>query len=121
MLAKQRPRPAAEKIAEAAIDQGAGLGRSIRHRLELGVLAFPGMRRAGAAGRRAVEQSAGGEIGVLIAAAQQLEGIDTAVVIDLADEIPDRASRGQQPLAALVKREIARWTTIIKAAEVNAE
>jgi tripartite-type tricarboxylate transporter receptor subunit TctC len=41
--------------------------------------------------------------------------------IDLADEIPDMASRGQQPLATLVKREVVRWTTIIKAAEVSAE
>jgi len=29
---------------------------------------------------------------------------------DLIFEIPDKASRGQQPLAALVKSEIARWT-----------
>jgi tripartite-type tricarboxylate transporter receptor subunit TctC len=40
--------------------------------------------------------------------------------IELADEIPDRASRGQQPLGTLVKREVARWTTIIKAAEDSA-
>jgi tripartite-type tricarboxylate transporter receptor subunit TctC len=31
-------------------------------------------------------------------------------------DIPDKAKRGQQPLAALVKSEIARWTPIIKAA-----
>jgi tripartite-type tricarboxylate transporter receptor subunit TctC len=37
--------------------------------------------------------------------------------IDLTLEIPDKASRGQQPLAALVKSDIARWTQIIKAAE----
>jgi tripartite-type tricarboxylate transporter receptor subunit TctC len=33
---------------------------------------------------------------------------------ELAAEIPDRASRGQQPLAALVRSDIARWTRIIK-------
>jgi tripartite-type tricarboxylate transporter receptor subunit TctC len=35
-------------------------------------------------------------------------------LLDLGVEIPDKASRGQQPLAALVKSEIARWTPIIK-------
>jgi tripartite-type tricarboxylate transporter receptor subunit TctC len=35
-------------------------------------------------------------------------------LVDLANEIPDKASRGQQPLAALVKREVVRWTAIIK-------
>jgi tripartite-type tricarboxylate transporter receptor subunit TctC len=39
----------------------------------------------------------------------------------LGSEIPDTARRGQQPLAALVKDEIARWTPIIKAAAVNTE
>lgn len=33
---------------------------------------------------------------------------------ELANEIPDRASRGQQPLAALVRADIARWERIIK-------
>jgi tripartite-type tricarboxylate transporter receptor subunit TctC len=33
---------------------------------------------------------------------------------DLAPEIPDTASRGQQPLAALVRSDIARWTRIMK-------
>jgi hypothetical protein len=42
-------------------------------------------------------------------------------LVDLADEVPDKASRGQQPLADLVKREVARWTAIIKAAGVNGE
>jgi tripartite-type tricarboxylate transporter receptor subunit TctC len=37
---------------------------------------------------------------------------------DLIFEIPDKASRGRQPLAALVKRDIARWTQIIKAANI---
>jgi len=36
-------------------------------------------------------------------------------------DIPDKAERGQQPLAALVKTEIARWTPIINAANVKAE
>jgi len=35
--------------------------------------------------------------------------------------IPSKANRGQQPLAALVKGEIARWTPIIKAANVRPE
>ena len=34
--------------------------------------------------------------------------------LDLINEIPDKASRGQQPLAGLVKSEVARWTRIIK-------
>jgi tripartite-type tricarboxylate transporter receptor subunit TctC len=42
-------------------------------------------------------------------------------LLDLGTEIPDKASRGQQPLAALVKSEIARWTPIIKAADVKAD
>jgi tripartite-type tricarboxylate transporter receptor subunit TctC len=40
---------------------------------------------------------------------------------DLIYEIPDKASRGQQPLATLVKREMARWTQIIKAANIKEE
>jgi tripartite-type tricarboxylate transporter receptor subunit TctC len=40
---------------------------------------------------------------------------------DLIMEIPDKASRGQQPLAALVKSDIGRWTQIIKAANVKEE
>ena len=42
-------------------------------------------------------------------------------LLDLGFEIPDKSSRGQQPLAALVKSEIARWTPIIKAANIRAE
>ena len=42
-------------------------------------------------------------------------------LLDLGCDIPDPASRGQQPLAALVKSEIARWTPIITAANVKAE
>ena len=42
-------------------------------------------------------------------------------LLDLGTEIPDQASRGQQPLAAFVKSEIARWAPIIKAANVKAE
>jgi tripartite-type tricarboxylate transporter receptor subunit TctC len=37
-------------------------------------------------------------------------------LFDIGGEIPAKAKRGQQPLAALVKSEIARWTPIIKAA-----
>jgi tripartite-type tricarboxylate transporter receptor subunit TctC len=40
---------------------------------------------------------------------------------DLTLEIPDKAIRGRQPLAALVKRDIARWTQIIKAANIKEE
>ena len=36
---------------------------------------------------------------------------------DLGSDIPDRAGRSPEALAALVKSEIARWTTIIKATE----
>jgi tripartite-type tricarboxylate transporter receptor subunit TctC len=42
-------------------------------------------------------------------------------LLTLGSEIPDKARRGQQPLAALVKDEIARWTPIIKAAAVKTE
>jgi tripartite-type tricarboxylate transporter receptor subunit TctC len=42
-------------------------------------------------------------------------------LLELGSEIPDKTRRGQQPLAALVKDEIARWTPIIKAAAVNSE
>jgi tripartite-type tricarboxylate transporter receptor subunit TctC len=38
---------------------------------------------------------------------------------ELGSDIPDKASRGPQPLAALVKREIAKWTPVIKAAGVG--
>jgi len=42
-------------------------------------------------------------------------------LLALGSEIPDASRRGQQPLAALVKDEIARWTPIIKAAAVKTE
>ena len=42
-------------------------------------------------------------------------------LLTLGGEIPDKARRGQQPLAGLVKDEIARWTPIIKAASIKAE
>jgi hypothetical protein len=42
-------------------------------------------------------------------------------LLDMGSDIPDKAKRGQQPLAALVKSEIARWTPIIKAANIKAE
>jgi len=37
-------------------------------------------------------------------------------LLDLGCDIPDKAQRGPEQLAALVKSEIARWTPIIKAA-----
>jgi tripartite-type tricarboxylate transporter receptor subunit TctC len=37
-------------------------------------------------------------------------------LLELGSDIPDKAKRGQQPLSAFVKSEIARWTPIIKAA-----
>jgi hypothetical protein len=40
---------------------------------------------------------------------------------DFAYEIPDKASRGQQPLAAIVKSDIDRWTQIFKAANLKEE
>jgi tripartite-type tricarboxylate transporter receptor subunit TctC len=40
-------------------------------------------------------------------------------LLDLGFEIPDKADRGPRPLAALVKSEIARWTPIIRAANVT--
>ena len=49
---------------------------------------------------------------------------DTNVIkrlVDLGCDIPDKASRGQGPLAAIVKSEIARWAPIIKAANIKGE
>jgi putative tricarboxylic transport membrane protein len=42
-------------------------------------------------------------------------------LLDLGCDIPAKSRRGPQPLAALVKSEIARWTPIIKAASIKAE
>src|SRR5262245_3601348 len=42
-------------------------------------------------------------------------------LLDLGADIPAKAARGQQPLAALVKSEIARWTPIMTAANVKGE
>jgi tripartite-type tricarboxylate transporter receptor subunit TctC len=42
-------------------------------------------------------------------------------LLELGSEIPDKGRRGQQPLAALVKDEIARWSPIIKAAADKSE
>jgi tripartite-type tricarboxylate transporter receptor subunit TctC len=44
-----------------------------------------------------------------------------ARLIELGCDIPDKSKRGPQALAALVTAEIARWSTIIKAAGVRAE
>ena len=41
-------------------------------------------------------------------------------LFDIGD-IPSKQKRGQQALAGLVKSEIARWTPIIKAANVKSE
>jgi len=41
--------------------------------------------------------------------------------IDLGCDIPNKAARGREPLAALIKRDIALWTPIIKAANVKGE
>jgi tripartite-type tricarboxylate transporter receptor subunit TctC len=40
---------------------------------------------------------------------------------ELGCDIPEKARRGQAPLAALVKSEIARWTPVIKAANIKME
>jgi tripartite-type tricarboxylate transporter receptor subunit TctC len=40
-------------------------------------------------------------------------------LLDLGTDIPDKTRRGQQQLAAFVKSEIAKWTPIIKAAELS--
>jgi tripartite-type tricarboxylate transporter receptor subunit TctC len=42
-------------------------------------------------------------------------------LIELAGNIPSKAKRGQQPLAAMVKNEIARWTPLIKAANIKVQ
>jgi tripartite-type tricarboxylate transporter receptor subunit TctC len=42
-------------------------------------------------------------------------------LLDLGTDIPPKAARGQQPLAVLVKSEIARWTPIMTAANVKGE
>ena len=39
----------------------------------------------------------------------------------LGGDIPDKPNRGPQPFLALVKSEIARWSPIIKAANVKIE
>jgi putative tricarboxylic transport membrane protein len=42
-------------------------------------------------------------------------------VQELGGDIPDKAGRGPRALAGLVKSEMARWTPIIKAANIKAE
>jgi putative tricarboxylic transport membrane protein len=42
-------------------------------------------------------------------------------LIELGGNVPDKAKRGQHALAVLVKSDIARWTPIIKAANLKAE
>jgi tripartite-type tricarboxylate transporter receptor subunit TctC len=41
--------------------------------------------------------------------------------LELGADIPDKTKRGQQPLAKVVKSEIARWAPIIKSANIKAE
>jgi hypothetical protein len=43
------------------------------------------------------------------------------VIVAIGADIPPKAARGQQPLAVLVKSEIARWTPIMTAANVKGE
>jgi tripartite-type tricarboxylate transporter receptor subunit TctC len=40
---------------------------------------------------------------------------------ELGSDIPDKASRGPQPLATLVKSELAKWTPIINSANIKLE
>jgi tripartite-type tricarboxylate transporter receptor subunit TctC len=40
-------------------------------------------------------------------------------LLELGCDIPDKAQRGQKLLGALVKSDIARWTPIIRAANVK--
>jgi tripartite-type tricarboxylate transporter receptor subunit TctC len=42
-------------------------------------------------------------------------------LLELGGDVPDKEMRGQQALATTVKSDIARWTPIIKAANVRAE
>jgi len=42
-------------------------------------------------------------------------------LIELANDVPEKSRRGQQALRVLLKDEIARWTPIIRASNVNAE
>ena len=42
-------------------------------------------------------------------------------LLDLGCDIPDKTKRGPQPLAALVKGEIAKWTPIINSANIRVE
>src|SRR5215470_12766954 len=43
------------------------------------------------------------------------------LLLELGAEVPDAADRGQQPLAALVRQDRARWTAIISAANLKTE
>ena len=45
----------------------------------------------------------------------------TRRMFDLGTDVPTGARRGPAPLAELVKNEIARWTPIIKTAEITPE
>ena len=42
-------------------------------------------------------------------------------LVEIGGNAPDKPKQGQQPLAALVQSEIARWTPIINAAGMKGE
>jgi len=42
-------------------------------------------------------------------------------LLELGGDVPDKPKRGQQPLAALAKDEIARWTPIVKSVGIKTE
>jgi tripartite-type tricarboxylate transporter receptor subunit TctC len=42
-------------------------------------------------------------------------------LLELANDVTEKSRRGQQALRALLRNEIARWTPIIQAANINAE
>jgi tripartite-type tricarboxylate transporter receptor subunit TctC len=49
------------------------------------------------------------------------DGVTGKRLLALASEIPAKPRRGQEPLRALVRSEIARWTPVIRAAGVKVE
>ena len=59
-----------------------------------------------------------GKLGDALERALDDEGVRRRLIA-LGCDIPDKSARGRAPLAALVKRDIALWTPIIKAANVE--
>ena len=65
----------------------------------------------------------------LLQGAKLTHSLDTALddtdvrkrLAEIANDIPDKSRRGQKALQMLVKSEIARWTPIIKAANIKVE